>query len=262
MKVDFEKGITFKSYRTGDTFVVSPESCILTQKRLGADIILVLDELLGMEGNDRGKTETSLRLCEHWADRCLREHERLGERDQALYGIVHGGFYKDLRRDSARFLRDKPFDGFALGGSLGKGPASGNDYSREAMVAALDELPGHKPKHLLGIGDLPSVRAAVPFGIDTFDSSFPTMIGRHGSAIVGFDVPPLRIREARFATMFDKTIDDTCPCETCKTCSLAYLHHLYKSNEPVLGTLLGIHNLTVMHRCFAQMRQEIMDGTL
>jgi len=265
IKVDKQTGITFKSYRDGRLFNVSPESCIRTQTQLGADIILVLDELLGMDGSSRERTEQSLTLCESWADRCLSEHERLGgfnTATQALFGIVHGGYFTDLRVRSAKFLAARPFDGFALGGSLGKGPASGNDQARDAIAAALCELPDCKPRHLLGIGDLPSIRAAVPFGIDTFDSSFPTMIGRHGSAICGFDTPLLRIRESKFAAMHSRPVDESCDCETCRSCSLSYLHHLYKCNEPVLATLLAVHNLTAMHRCFATIREEIANDSL
>lgn len=196
-----------------------------------------------------------------WAQRSLDEHIRQGlDRGQALYGIVHGGFYEDLRLKSAIFMKKRPFDGFALGGSLGVGPAE--RHAENAIKVAMDVLPENKPRHLLGIGDMPSIRQAVPLGLDTFDSAFPTRLARHGSAFVDENHPIVNIARAQYARMFDRSVDGTCSCSTCQRFSLAYLHHLHKTHEPVLATYLCIHNLTALHRMMRRLRQDIIDGKI
>jgi queuine tRNA-ribosyltransferase len=196
-----------------------------------------------------------------WADRSLAEHQRLGiHRGQALYGIVHGGFFRDLRAESAQFMADRPFDGFALGGSLGVGPTQ--HQAREAVEAAMSILPEHKPRHLLGIGDMPSIRSAIPLGLDTFDSAFPTKVARHGTALIDEHSPPVNVGRAPHARIFDKPLDVSCPCSTCRRYSLAYLHHLQKTHEPALATMLSIHNLTALHRMMGRFRQYIIDGRI
>ena len=197
-----------------------------------------------------------------WADRSLNEHMRLGgeDRGQAIYGIVHGGFYSDLRTQSSKFMSERPYNGFALGGSLGVGPVERE--AREAVDMALQILPEHKPRHLLGIGDLPSIRSAIPMGLDTFDSAFPTKVARHGMALIDENTPAINVSRAAFTKMFSKPIDETCPCSTCKRFSLAYLHHLQKAHEPILATMLGIHNLTAINRMMKRMREDIKDGRI
>ena len=196
-----------------------------------------------------------------WADRSLKEHLKLGtERGQALYGIIHGGFFTDLRIKSAEFMAARPFDGFALGGSLGVGP--NEKQAREAVDGALRMLPEGKPRHLLGIGDMPSIWSAIPLGLDTFDSAFPTKVARHGMALIDENTKAINVGRSAYTKAFDLPIDATCSCSTCKRFSLAYLHHLEKAHEPVLATMLGVHNLTALHRMMARSRQAIIDGDL
>jgi queuine tRNA-ribosyltransferase len=196
-----------------------------------------------------------------WADRSLQEHQRLGvDRAQALYGIVHGGFFKDLRIQSSKFMAARPFDGFALGGSLGVGPHQ--IQAREAVDHAIQNLPEQKPRHLLGIGDLPSMKSAIPLGLDTFDSAFPTKVARHGTALIDEFSPSINVGRANYTKQFSESIDATCPCSTCKQYSLAYLHHLQKTHEPLLATLLCVHNLTAIHRMMARMRENIIDNKI
>jgi queuine tRNA-ribosyltransferase len=221
-------------------------------------------EHIGRMTNMFSKDEKTLQSMERshiWADRSLNEHLRLGtDRGQALYGIIHGGFYSNLRVQSARFAAERPFDGFALGGSLGVGPVE--MQARHAVDEALQVLPPHKPRHLLGIGDLPSIRSAIPLGLDTFDSAFPTKVARHGMALIDENLPPINVGRAPFTREFSKPIDESCPCSTCKRFSLAYLHHLQKAHEPVLATMLCVHNLTAIHRMMKRLRQDIKDGRM
>jgi len=205
------------------------------------------------------KTLDSMERSHIWAERSLKEHQRLGvDRGQALYGIVHGGFFPDLRIRSAQFISQRPFDGFALGGSLGVGPHQ--QEAKQAVEGAVRVLPEAKPRHLLGIGDLPSLRAAIPMGLDTFDSAFPTKLARHGGALIDEFTPGINVGRAAFTRQFNEPIDRTCPCSTCQRFSLAYLHHLQKAHEPVLATYLAVHNLTAIHRMMKRMRQDIIDG--
>lgn len=263
-KVTTEEGITFRSYRDGSTIQVSPETSIDAQVKLGADIILVLDELLGYENATHAVTLQSMTRSHVWAERSWKAFDRLkhtSKTEQGLYGIVHGGFFPDLRRQSAEFLvaNYPDFAGYALGGSLGVGPTQ--DEAKLALTTGVNALPAHKPKHLLGIGDINSLRLAIPLGIDTFDSSFPTKLARHGTVVLG-DGTYLTLKKSIYATEFNKPLDATCPCETCARYSLAYLHHLLKCHEPVLATLLCVHNLTQIHLMMAQARQDIVDGRL
>lgn len=169
-----EEGVTFRSYRDGAKILLTPESSIQIQKALGADIIIPLDELppYHIEPDDLKK---SLARTHRWEKRSLEEHLK-NPQSQAMYGVIHGGIDKDLRKLSCTYLAGLPFDGFAIGGSVGK-----NKQELEEMVAFTRPLiPDEKPNHLLGIGDLPSLAALVPLGIDTFDSSYPTRAARHG----------------------------------------------------------------------------------
>ena len=258
--ISTEEGITFKSYKDGKTFRVSPEFSIQTQAKLGADIILVLDELVSFNNTSFENTNKSLERSNIWAERSLKEHLRIGVRGQALYGIMHGGFYPELRQKSAEFLAERPFDGFAIGGSLGTGP--NNIEAREALKIGLDYLPTDKPRHLLGIGDLPSLASAVHLGIDTFDSSFPTKLGRHGTVLIDEKTPYLYIGKSIHSRTFSRPIDITCSCPICKQYSLAYLHHLFKAHEPIVSTFLSAHNLYATHRLMSTIRNRILDGDL
>lgn len=263
-KVTTKDGITFRSYKDGKYIQVSPETSIRAQVKLGADIILVLDELLGYENATKEVTATSMERSHIWAERSWLEFDRLkstSKTEQGLYGIVHGGFFPDLRKQSAEFLveRNPNFAGFALGGSLGIGPTQ--DEAKLALATGVDALPVDKPKHLLGIGDINSLRLAIPLGIDTFDSSFPTKLARHGTVVLG-DGSYLTLRKSMHAKRFNEPLDPTCTCSTCTLYSVAYLHHLLKTHEPVLPTLLCIHNLAQIHAMMAQTRQDIIHGRL
>ena len=173
-----------------------------------------------------------------------------------MYGIVHGGISERLRRHSAQHLARMPFDGVAIGGSIGKGV----EELLNVLRWVCPELPSGRPRHLLGVADEPGILAAVPFGVDTFDSAFPTQLGRHGTALTRRE-GRLRIKQRRHAEQLEP-LDPECPCPTCTRYSRAYLHHLYKAKEPVLWTHLSLHNIQHMNLMMARIRQGILDGKI
>ncbi len=172
-----EEGVLFRSYRDGQKILLTPESSIHAQKDLGADIIIPLDELPPYH-IDPLLLRKCLERTHRWEERSLRAHLQRPQ-SQAIYAVIHGGVDPILRKESCEFMVRHPFDGFAIGGSLGK--------TKEEMVAMLRSmmpyLPQEKPNHLLGIGDLTSIEKCIPLGIDTFDSSYPTRAARHGLAL-------------------------------------------------------------------------------
>lgn len=245
-----ERGAVFRSYHDGTTIELTPESSVATQKQLASDIIIPLDEL-PPHGMSRERLHASVRLSHRWMARSLRAH--LAEpRQQAMYGVVHGGTDEELRRESAEYLATLPFDGFAIGGSLGADRAE----MLQLLRFLVPLLPADKPNHLLGIADPESSAAVVPLGIDTMDSCNPTRIARHGTLLcTGGE---LKIKQSRF-------LDDHGPIDPAVETishSRAYLHHLFKQHEPLYMTLASQHNLIFMHKLLADMRQKILNDEL
>jgi queuine tRNA-ribosyltransferase len=244
-----EEGVTFRSYRDGAKIVLTPESSVLAQKNLGADIIIPLDELPPYHFDPK-KLKKSLDRTHRWEKRSLDTH-LLSPNQQAMYAVVHGGVDLSLRKLSANLLSDLAFDGFAIGGSLGK--------NKQELVEVVDHtvpfLPPEKPNHLLGIGDLESIEQCVPLGIDTFDSSYPTKAARHGVLFTNFG--KVKITKTSYANDFE-TIEAGCPCSTCENYSKAYLNHLFKAHEPTALTLASIHNIAYMIRLMAKYREMIL----
>lgn len=248
-----EEGVLFRSYRDGSPLLLTPESSIQAQKKLGADIIIPFDELPPYH-IDPSALKKSLDRTHRWEERSLQEHLK-HKQNQALYAVIHGGIDLDLRAKSCKVLTALPFDGFALGGSLGK--------NRQEMVTMLTHtmplLPPEFPNHLLGIGDLESIDAGVKLGIDTFDSSHPTRCARHG--LIFTQKGPVKILQTRYKTAFEP-LDPTCDCPTCTTYSAAYIHHLYKAKEITALTLATIHNVAFMIRLMSNYRQAILEGRI
>jgi queuine tRNA-ribosyltransferase len=229
-----EEGVTFRSYRDGAKILLTPESSIQIQKSLGADIIIPLDELPPYHITKEDLKE-SLARTHRWEKRSLEEHLK-NPQGQAMYGVIHGGIDQDLRSQSCAYLSSLPFDGYAIGGSVGK-----NKQELEEVVAFTRPLlPDEKPNHLLGIGDLPSLATLIPYGIDTFDSSYPTRAARH--SLLFTSRGGLKIEQLKYRSCFEP-IEPSCVCQTCKHYSLAYLHHLFKAKELTALTLATIHNL-------------------
>lgn len=248
-----EEGVHFRSYRDGRKILLTPETSIQTQKALGADIIIPLDELPPYHiGTDQLKR--SLERTHRWEIRSLLEHLK-DPKEQAMYAVIHGGIDPALRRESCDLLSQHPFDGFAIGGSLGKTRAE----MVEMLERLLPRLPEKKPNHLLGIGDLESLSQCIPLGIDTFDSSYPTRAARHGLLLTGEG--GLKVGRSEHINHF-APIEQGCDCPTCQQFTLAYLHHLYKAGELTFFTLATIHNLYFMVALMRQVREAILQDEI
>ena len=248
-----EEGVLFRSYRDGSKVLLTPETSIQAQKDIGADIIVSFDELPPYH-MDPKKLRRSLDRTHRWEKRSLDVHLK-NPNNQALYAVIHGGIDQELRQKSCEYLSSLPFDGYAVGGSLGK--------SREEMLQLLTFvmplLPANKPNHLLGIADLPSIEACIPLGVDTFDSAYPTKAARHGLLLTKRG--RVRATASGHAQMF-RPIEDDCTCFTCENYTLAYLCHLFKAHELTAYSLATIHNLHFMVTLMERYRQQILDGKL
>lgn len=248
-----EEGVVFRSYRDGSKVTLTPESSIQAQKQIGADIIVPFDELPPYHMDERA-LRRSLDRTHRWEKRSLDEHQK-DPKHQAIYAVCHGGINSDYRKESAKYLSSLPFNGFGIGGSLGK--------NREELGFVLDHTIPHlrpeAPRHLLGIGDIPSMADSIPKGIDTFDSSYPTKAARHAVALTDSD--PIRLKSTKHKESFIP-IDDSCPCFTCKHYTRSWLHHLFKAHEATAHTLTTIHNLAYMMRYMAKARALILENKL
>jgi len=256
-----EDEVIFTSHIDGSRHVFTPERSIEIQRALGADMMLAFDECTSPLHDERYTAESAERT-HRWAARSLAAFEAGGPRhgyDQVLYGIVQGGAFREVRRASASAVGSMGFGGIAIGGNLGD--------TREAMYRVLDwtvpELPAAPPRHLLGIGDVPSIFEAVARGVDTFDCVAPTRNARNGGVMTrrGDDGAPqgnfrLNLKNARFASDA-RPIDPDCYCWTCRDYSRAYLRHLLKANEPLGWQLATVHNLRFMARLMEEIRAAI-----
>lgn len=243
-----EEGALFRSYRDGRLVHLTPESSIQAQKQLGADIIIPFDELppyhIGKEALFR-----SFERTHRWEKRSLEEHQR-DPRGQAIYGVIHGGVDPELRKRSVETLAALPFDGYAIGGSVGKT----KEEMRSMLSLLMPRLPEEKPNHLLGIGDLASLSSLLPLGIDTFDSSYPTRAARHG--LLFTQEKDLKIEKSAFADDFSP-VEEGCPCPCCARFSRAYLHHLFKAKEVTAHILASLHNIRFMVDFMRRAREKI-----
>jgi queuine tRNA-ribosyltransferase len=248
-----EEGVLFRSYRDGTKILLTPETSVAAQKDLGADIIIPFDELPPYHIDQR-KLINSLERTHRWEKRSLDAHLQ-NPQQQAMYAVIHGGINKDLRKRSCEYLTQLPFDGFSIGGSMGKN----REEMVEMLTAMMPYLPTDKPNHLLGIGDLASIEPCVQLGIDTFDSSHPTRCARHGLLFTTNGT--VKIAHASNRSNF-RPVDEQCTCYTCQNFTRAYLHHLLKAGELTLYTLATIHNLHFMVKLMEQYRRKILDGSL
>ena len=259
-----EDGVTFKSFINGDRHRFTPEISMQIQHQLGADIMFAFDELTTLM-NTRAYQEDSVNRTARWAVRCLDEHARQTEERthrpyQALFGVVQGAQYEDLRRKAASGLatmtgadaEGQMFDGFGIGGAIEKSQLG------EICGWVTDELPENKPRHLLGISEPDDLFAAVAAGADTFDCVAPSRQARGGTMYSSRG----RIN-AKAATQRRNfgPIDDNCDCYTCENYTGAYLHHLFKAKEMVSSTLATIHNERFIVRLVDQIRESMIDGT-
>lgn len=257
-----EEGAWFKSYLNGETLFLSPEKSVQIQRELGADLIVQLDECPPFHV-DKDYTARSMHMSHRWGDRSLAELDRLLETDtdhppQAMYGVVQGGVYQDLRKESCDHISSRPFFGTAIGGCLGPDA----ETVREIAAWCMANVPENRPVHYLGIGGFCDIINGVRLGIDTFDCVSPTRIARHGWALVkGAPGGRVNIRNARFASS-TRPIDETCDCYTCQNYSTAYINHLIKAREILGLQLLSIHNVCTMMRFIRDIRAAIPEGRL
>jgi len=248
-----EEGVLFRSYRDGRKILLTPESSIQAQKAFGSDIIISFDELPPYH-IDSSSLLQSLERTHRWEERSLQEH-LINPSYQGIYGVIHGGVDPALRKKSCDFLTQLPFDGFAIGGSLGRN----KEEMFSLLPSIMEQLCSEKPNHLLGIGDIESIARSIPLGIDTFDSSYPTRAARHGMALVREGA--LNVTRSKHANEFGP-IEKKCHCFTCQHFSLAYLHHLFKAREITASSLMSIHNLHFMVNLMQNYRNLILDNLM
>lgn len=222
--------------------------------KIGADIIIPLDELPGYY-TDSKKLAESVERTHRWEARSLMEHLK-DVNDQAMYCVVHGGVDYELRKKSVDYLTSLPFDGYGIGGSLGNGREELKELLCWLMPMFEIGERKHKPRHLLGIADEESIRNAVPLGIDTLDSCYPTRLGRHGTLLSRKG--HVRIKSGRHRHSYGVKIDQECNCRTCQHYDRAYLWHLFKANEPIAVTHAALHNIHYINEIMADLRQKIM----
>ncbi|MCI0565739.1 tRNA guanosine(34) transglycosylase Tgt [bacterium] len=246
-----EDGVTFRSHRDGSEHRFTPERSIEIQHNIGADIIFAFDECTSPLAPHEYQNEACGRTL-RWAKRSLAEHKRLGTEKQALFGVVQGGRFEDLRRQAARDISALPFDGFGIGGSFEK-----KDIDT-AVGWVCEELPEDKPRHLFGIGEPLDILGAVEQGIDLFDCVIPTRLGRNGTIMTRNG--NINILNAAYRRDFSP-IEKDCVCYTCKHFARAYIHHLFKAREMLAGTLASIHNLSFITRLFGNIRESVQNGS-
>jgi len=246
-----DEGVIFRSHIDGSQHLITPELIIQFQEALGADIIMALDECPAHDDSFE-KVRRAMSRTHQWAERCLRVQKRS---DQALYAIVQGGAFPQLRRQSAEFLTSLEFPGYAIGGlSLGE-PKRVTLAMTEETVAL---LPEDKPRYLMGIGSPEDLLEGIARGIDIFDSALPTRIARNGALFTRQGRH--NIRNTTYSQM-EQPIDRDCNCYTCRTFSAAYLHHLFSCQELLGYRLATIHNLSFINNLMHKIRDAILNGT-
>ncbi|REJ51239.1 MAG: tRNA guanosine(34) transglycosylase Tgt [Microcystis wesenbergii TW10] len=247
-----ESGVTFRSPRDGRIIEITPEKSIQIQNALGADVIMAFDEC-PPTGVSHETMKASIERTYRWLERCLRAHQR--PQEQALFAIVQGGIYEDLRAAAAESLVKLDLPGYAIGG-VSVGEETSLIHRIVQITAPL--LPENKPRYLMGVGTYREMAKAIASGIDLFDCVIPTRFGRHGTALVRGE--RWNLKNARFKQDF-APLDDTCPCYTCQQFSRAYLNHLIKSGEMLGYILLSLHNIAELIRFTREIRQSILGGT-
>ena len=247
-----EKGVTFRSPVNGDKVELTPEKSMEIQASLGSDIVMIFDECTPYPATHK-EAKDSMEMSMRWAKRSKDAH---GDSESALFGIIQGGMYEDLRDVSQQGLEEIGFDGYAIGGlSVGE--------PKEDMIRILDhtanKMPEHKPRYLMGVGKPEDLVEGVRRGIDMFDCVMPTRNARNSHLFI--DTGVLKLRNAANKTNHGP-VDETCECYTCQNFSRAYLHHLDKCKE-IQGSMLNtIHNLHFYQTVMAGLRKALDEGTL
>lgn len=251
-----EDGVMFKSHIDGKMHKFTPELSMQIQHGIGADITFAFDELTSVMDPYEYQVE-SLARTHAWAERSLDEVKRLravhpDRPYQALFGVLQGANYEDLRKQAAKFMASHDFDGYGIGGALEK------DQMPTIVRWVNEILPENRPRHLLGISEPDDIFATIEQGVDTFDCVSPTRVARNGSAYTPHG--RINIRGARYVNMFEPIMHD-CACYTCQNYTLAYLCHLLRAKESLAGTLLSIHNEHFIVKLVDDIRTSIVDQT-
>ena len=247
-----EEGVTFKSPRDGRIIDMTPEHSIKIQNALGADVIMAFDECPPASAS-QAEVAAATERTYRWLVRCIEAHQKPDV--QALFGIVQGGIFLDLRSRAVRQLVDLDLPGYAIGGvSVGEQPELINATVRHTAPL----LPANKPRYLMGVGTYKEMVQAIAAGIDLFDCVIPTRFGRHGTALV--DGERLNLKNAQFKRDYTP-LDPSCPCYTCENFTRAYLNHLIKSREMLGYILLSLHNIAELIRFTQRIRTSILEDT-
>ncbi|HZP44991.1 MAG TPA: tRNA guanosine(34) transglycosylase Tgt [Candidatus Binataceae bacterium] len=246
-----DDGIRFRSHLDGSPLMLTPEGAVEIQQQLGSDVMMALDDCTPYPA-DHGRARASLELTARWAERCLRARQNT---DQALFGIVQGSVYADLRRLSASQITGLDFDGFATGGlSVGEPKAA----MREMAALTVSMLPASKPRYLMGVGTPADLIAAIGMGYDMFDCVLPTRNARNGTAFTS--AGRVSIKQAVHARD-ERPLDERCDCRPCTSFSRAYLRHLYHAGEILAARALTEHNLYYYSRLMREARAAIASRT-
>ena len=249
-----EEGVRFSSPINGDKLFLTPEISMQIQHTLDSDIVMIFDECTPYPASFEAAAE-SMRLSLRWAQRSRDEHDRLENRN-ALFGIVQGGMYENLRDESLEGLSTIDFDGFAIGGlSVGEP----KDEMAKILAHTAPRLPQHKPRYLMGVGTPEDLVHGVQTGIDMFDCVMPTRNARNGHLFTRFG--DIKIKNAQHKTD-PRPLDTSCDCYTCRNFSRAYLHHLHRIGEILGAQLNTIHNLHYYQTLMRELRESIATGTL
>lgn len=259
-----DDGVAFRSPIDGTLHMFTPEFSIDAQKKIGADLIVAFDECLPV-GATHKQTEHSTERTHEWAKRSLIAFNDISSGlspTQAMYGVIQGGMFEDLRKKSAHYIASLPFWGLAIGGvSVGETKEQMREQTKWAIEGIEDDL---RPRHLLGVGGIDDILDLVKLGIDTFDCVLPTRHARNGTLYSNDPTAKdflLDIAHARFKTDLI-SIDPECACYTCKNFSRAYVRHLFKQRELLAYRLATIHNLTFIENLFAKLRNDIAHDIL
>jgi queuine tRNA-ribosyltransferase len=246
-----DDGVTFRSHTDGSQHLITPEMAVRLQEALGADVIMVLDECRAGDATfDRA--QLAMERTHRWAQRGLEAHQ---PGSQALYAIVQGGVFPELRRRSAEFLASLDFPGYAIGG-LSLGEPKEVTWAITSQTVAL--LPQDRPRYLMGVGSPEDIVAAVSRGIDVFDSALPTRVARNGALFT--PAGRINIKNSGYRQR-ESPVDPGCGCYTCQTFSAAYLHHLFHSSELLALRLATIHNLSFIAGLMRGIREAILGDT-
>lgn len=254
--------VEFKSHIDSSKHIFTPEKAIKIQHELGADLIFAFDQCLDINA-DRETTQKSLARTHAWEERSLKEFRKLNkDKKQALYGIVQGGRFLDLRKESAQFIAARSFEGIGIGSIFGDPKGE----SKKIVTHVLNFLPREKTKHLLGIGGVDDIFTYVGLGIDTFDCVLPTRLARVGYVFIrpesgGNKKNKFRYRITNASFREDAApVDKNCECYVCKNFSRAYIRHLYKAQELLFYSLTTYHNLFFFQRLMKEIRESITQG--